>query len=171
MLAEATRAEPIASWARAWAHALVWPGLSALGAAAALGYALYVSRPGGEPAVTLQNVPERAAVDFVRAYQKGDFEAAAQLARGNLQRSLLSRARSARLQARARRSVAARPNQLVIEESFLLAEDRLRFTGVIAHDDTPDAIGWPIALTLGRHGSGYAVESLAWPRGAPAGDR
>jgi hypothetical protein len=169
MRAEAT--SPLAHHPWAHAHPLIWPGLSTLAAAAAVSYMLWLTRPAAEPVVTPERVPERSAVAFVRAYQNGDFEAAAQLASGQLRRSLLSRARSARLRDRARRAVAARPTQLVIEESFLLPDDRLRFTGVLAHADTPDATGWPIALTVVRQGSGYAIQSLAWPRGAPAEER
>ena len=70
MYAAATQRDPLMTRARIWtqAHALVWPGLSTLGAAAALGYALYVSQAGGTPAETLQRVPERAAVEEIATF-------------------------------------------------------------------------------------------------------
>ncbi|HKP58300.1 MAG TPA: hypothetical protein VJV78_16345, partial [Polyangiales bacterium] len=113
--------------------------------------------------------PERLAQDFAAAYQGRDFNAAASLASGSLRRTLESRARSARLQGT--RTSAARARQLVIEECFMLPEHRLRFVGVLAERDTPDAQGWPISITVAHQSDGYLAEALQWPKGPPPDER
>jgi len=151
-----------------WLHALLVPGVSGLAAAAALGYALLTTRPdaGGPP---LARTPERAAQEFAAAYQARDFAAAAGLATGSLRRTLELRTRSARLQGT--RSSSTRARQLVIEECFMLAERRLRFSGVLAESDTAEAQGWPISITVARHGDSYLAEAVHWPKGPPPDQR
>jgi hypothetical protein len=59
----------------------------------------------------------------------------------------------------------------VIDESFVVAKERLRFAGVLADADTPDARGWPVSITVVRDGERYLAEALAWPKGPPPDDR
>jgi hypothetical protein len=146
-------------------EALWIPGVSSLAAAATLGYALYATRldpEREEPAVT----PERAAQDFAAAYRSRDYERAAKLATGGLRRSLEVRVRSDRLRG-ARDGSAPSARAFVIDESFLLEKDKLRFTGVLAEADTPDARGWPMSITVVRDGDRYFAEALQWPKGPP----
>ena len=149
--------------------ALWIPGVSSLAAAATLSYALFATRldAGYEPPAM---TPERAAQDFVLAYRSRDYAAAAKLATGDLRRSLEFRTRSARLRgAREPSETAAR--WFVIDESFVLAKDKLRFTGVLAEADTPDARGWPVSITVIRDDEHYLVEALYWPKGPPPDER
>lgn len=152
----------------AWLHALLVPGASGLVATAALAFALLTTRPESSAPLLLRT-PERAAQEFASAYQTRDFTRAASLASGSLRRSLELRARSARLQGT--RGGGTRSRQLVIEECFMLAERRLRFTGVMAEHDSPDAQGWPISITLVRQGDSYLAEALQWPKGPPPDER
>jgi hypothetical protein len=150
-------------------EALWIPGVSTLAAAATLSYALYATRldtEREEPAVT----PERAAQDFATAYRSRDYEAAAKLATGDLRRALELRVSSARLRG-AREVSAASARTFVIDESFLLAKTKLRFTGVLAEADTPDARGWPVSITVVREGDRYLAEALQWPKGPPPDER
>jgi hypothetical protein len=139
---------------------------SSAGAALALVYALWLT--GGSGPERAIKTPEQAAVEFIRAYQARDLAAAAKLARGDLRRSLETRARSARLQGRPE---LARAGQLVIEESVMLSADRLRFRGLLAEQDTPDASGWPVSVTVARDGASYLAEALQWPQGPPPDER
>ena len=59
----------------------------------------------------------------------------------------------------------------MIDESFVIAKDKLRFAGVLAEKDTPDAKGWPVSITVVRDGDGYLAEALNWPKGPPPDDR
>jgi hypothetical protein len=59
----------------------------------------------------------------------------------------------------------------VIDESFMLAKDKLKLAGVLADEDTPDAKGWPISITVVREGATYLAEALHWPKGPPPDDR
>jgi hypothetical protein len=152
----------------AWLHALLIPAASGLLAAAALGYALSTTRPDAA-SVRLARTPERAAQEFAAAYQARDFAGAASLASGNLRRSLELRARSVRLQGT--RGTSSRARQLVIEECFMLPERRLRFGGLLAESDSPEAQGWPVSITLARHGDSYLAEALDWPKGPPPDER
>jgi len=152
----------------AWLHALLVPGVSGLIAAGALGYALLTTRPDAVGPL-LARTPERAAEAFASAYQARDFAQAASLASGSLRRTLELRDRSARLQGTRRE--AARARQLVIEECFMLAERRLRFSGVLAESDTAEAQGWPISITVARHGDSYLAEAVHWPKGPPPDQR
>jgi hypothetical protein len=149
--------------------ALWIPGVSSLAAAATLSYALYATRldtEREEPAVT----PERAAQDFTTAYRSRDYGAAAKLATGDLRRSLEYRVSSARLRG-AREVSPPSARTFVIDESFLLAKTKLRFTGVLAEADTPDARGWPMSITVVRDGDHYLAEALQWPKGPPPDER
>jgi hypothetical protein len=150
-------------------EALWIPGVSSLAAAAALSYALYATRLDSEPdepAVT----PERAAQNFAAAYRSRDYEGAAKLATGGLRRSLEIRVSSARLRG-ARELAPASARAFVIDESFLIDKDKLRFTGVLAEADTPDARGWPMSITVVRDGDHYLAETLQWPKGPPPDER
>jgi hypothetical protein len=153
---------------RRWLRALLVPGLSGLAAAGALAYALRTTRPEAD-SPALARTPERAAEEFASAYQARDFSAAASLASGSLRRSLELRARSARLQGA--RHATTHLQTLVIEECFMLAERRLRFSGVLAESDTPDAVGWPISITVARQGESYLAEAVQWPKGPPPDER
>ncbi|HET6338511.1 MAG TPA: hypothetical protein VFG30_35070 [Polyangiales bacterium] len=149
--------------------AFLIPGVSSLAAAATLSYALFATRLDAEyeqPSVT----PERAAQEFASAYRSRDYAKAAKLATGDLRRSLESRVRSARLRG-ARESPVPTARSFVIDESFVLAKDELRFAGVLAEADTPDAKGWPISITVVRDGDTYLAEALNWPKGPPPDDR
>src|SRR5690349_21106078 len=123
---------------RAMRDALWIPSVSGLAAAATLSYALLATRLETAREEETGVTPERAAQEFVAAYRSRDYATAAQRATGDLRRSLELRVRSARLQgARALPLPSARA--LVIDESFLLAKTKLRFSGVLAEEDTPDA--------------------------------
>lgn len=153
----------------AFRDALWIPSVSGLAAAATLSYALFATRLDTEyepPAVS----PERAAQDFVRAYRSRDYAAAARLATGQLRRSLEFRSRSARLQA-AREPAATSAHCFVIDESFVVAKDKLRFAGVLAEEDTPDARGWPVSITVVRDGDHFLADALYWPKGPPPDER
>ncbi len=146
---------------------LLIPSVSSLAAAATLGYALLTTSPSRDvdhPAVT----PERAAQDFADAYQARDYATAARLAGGSLRRSLELRARRARLQGT--RDLAG-PRQLVIEESFMLSRERLRFRGVLVPDGAAETHGWPVSITVVRRGDRFFAEALQWPKGAPPDER
>jgi hypothetical protein len=155
--------------ARLASSALWIPGVSSLAAAATLSYALFATRLDADyepPAVT----PERAAQDFARAYRSRDYAVAAQLATGDLRRSLEFRTRSARLRG-AREPTETAGRCFVIDESFVLAKEKLRFAGVLAEEDTPDARGWPVSITVVRDGDHYLAEALYWPKGPPLDER
>lgn len=152
----------------AW-DALWLPGMSGLAAVATLSYALIATRLDAgyeQPAVT----PERAAQQFASAYRSRDYTSAARLATGDLRRELELRVRSARLQG-VRGSSEPTARFFVIDESFVLAKDKLRFAGVLAEADTPDAKGWPVSISMVRDGDTYLAEALNWPKGPPPDDR
>jgi hypothetical protein len=155
--------------AGAFRDALWIPSVSGLAAAATLSYALFATRLDAEyepPAVT----PERAAQDFMHAYRSRDYAGAARLATGQLQRSLESRTRSARLRpTKEPAEITAR--WFVIDESFVVAKQKLRFNGVLADEDTPDARGWPASITVVQDGDHYLAEALHWPKGPPPDER
>src|ERR1700741_2799438 len=106
-------------------EALWIPSVSGLAAAATLSYALFATRLDAEyepPAVT----PERAAQDCMRASRSRVYAGAARLAAGELRRTLEARAHSVRL--RATRDLAEiTAHWFVIDESFVVAKDKLRF--------------------------------------------
>jgi hypothetical protein len=149
--------------------ALWIPGVSGLAAAATLSYALFATRLDADyvpPAAT----PERAAQDFVRAYRARDYAAAAKLTTGDLRRTLEFRARSERLRGTRELSETS-ARCFVIDESFVVAKDKLRFSGVLAEEDTPEARGWPVSITVVRDGDHYLAETLYWPKGPPPDER
>ena len=158
--------------ARAALEAISIPLASAVAAAAALGYALAATRLDAESSPSIQS-PERAAEAFATAYRTHAYDEAARLATGDLRRNLELRARSARLRgARDAPLATARGTQrFVIDESFMLARDRLRFTGSVADDDAPEAAGWPISITVIREGDSYLAQAVSWPKGPPPNDR
>lgn len=154
---------------KALRDALFVPGVSSLAAAAALGYALFVTRLDAEPkppAVT----PERAAQEFAHAYRSRDYAEAARLSTGQLRRELENRIRSARLRG-ARATAEPTARVFVIDESFMLEKNKLKLGGVLADEDTPDAKGWPVSITVVRDGDTYFAEALNWPKGPPPDDR
>ena len=153
---------------RVWLDALWIPAASTFLAAAALGYALFATRLDAD-AVPAQS-PERAAEEFATAYWAQAYAEAAKLATGDLRRNLEQRARSLRLQGRHAGAPRGR-QQLLIDESFVLANDRLRFTGQVSEADAPEAHGWPISITLIRDGDSYLAEAVSWPKGPPPDDR
>jgi hypothetical protein len=145
------------------------PGVSGLAAAATLSYALFATRLDADyepPEVT----PERAAQDFASKYRSRDYAAAAKLATGDLRRSLESRVRSDRLRG-TRETTTPTARFFVIDESFIVAKDKLRLAGVLSEEDAPDAKGWPVSITVVRDGDGYLAEVLQWPKGPPPDDR
>jgi hypothetical protein len=150
-------------------RALLIPGVSSLAAIATLSYALIVTRPDADLGQTVQT-PEHAAQGFASAYRDRNFVAAAKLATGDLRRSLELRARSARLRG-PRDLPEPSARVFVIDESFVVAKERLRFAGVLADADTPDARGWPVSITVVRDGEQYLAEALTWPKGPPPDDR
>ena len=163
MVARAAVGGPVA---RIW-PSLGWPAVSGLAAAATLAYALFATGSGATfdpPATT----PERAAQEFAEAYQARDWQAALRVAAGPLRRTLEQRARSARLQGH---RAVARPRRLEIEESFLLERERLRFTGTLLPAGPATGRGWPVSITVARHGDRYLAEALSWPKGAPPDER
>jgi hypothetical protein len=151
---------------RAVRDALWIPSVSSLAAVATLSYALVATRLEGGREDDASMTPERAAQEFVAAYRSRDYAAAAKRATGDLRRSLELRVRSARLQG-ARELPLPSTRAFVIDESFLVTKTKLRFSGVLAKEDTPDARGWPVSITVVREGDRYLAEALQWPKGQP----
>lgn len=151
---------------RAVRDALWVPTVSGLAAAAALSCALLATRLETSREEEGGVTPERAAQAFVAAYRSRDYAAAAKCATGDLRRSLELRVRSARLQGAPALPIPS-TRAFVIDESFLLAKTKLRFSGVLAEEDTPDARGWPVSVTVVLEGDRYLAEALHWPKGPP----
>lgn len=149
--------------------ALWIPGVSGLAAAATLSYALFATRlETDHEAVTV--TPERAAQQFAAAYRSRDYVGAAKLATGDLRRSLEVRMRTDRLRG-TRELGTPSARAFVIDESFLLEKTKLKFNGVLAEEDTPDARGWPVSITVVLDGDRYLAEALHWPKGPPPDER
>jgi hypothetical protein len=141
--------------------------LSSAAAAAAMGVALWLSRPeiheGFAPELAVRITPERAAEGFIEAYLVEDFARAASFATDTFARAVRARAKQNDSAAHGR--VAS---TWLLQESHVLRADKLRFVGVLVRPGQDESAGWPLTLTMIRRDARYWVDELHWPKGPPS---
>jgi hypothetical protein len=141
--------------------------LSSAAAAAALGLALWLTRPGTHegfaPELAVRITPERAAEGFIEAYLVEDFARAASFATDTFARVVT---------ARSKQTISAAHGRVartwLLQESHVLRADKLRFVGVLVEAGQDESAGWPVTLTLVRRDTRFWVDELHWPKGPPS---